>query len=325
MILSARDLFTLQNCPRRFLLETSFRVLRWRTKSLLDALLRRSLLVISQGQAVGDAAKSAKADFLQQAANPGLAVPRGTDSYKICMDHCAMLDTILRAMAKGIPKLSEPTPITLSTELSWELSCFAAEDGTLHRFITADRWDDGALARELHSWPVLGDIAVARKPLTLHIVEIGQRKKNRQQSLWCRGWMHPALSNLKMHFLKKDGSPLRGWRPRYLADDPHADPDIWVEQMIRERAVERLTHSVIVDVPAEGICEGIVRDILQEGHRAGELRGERSTRPWSEVPMSRGACDGLVTCPWQPVCYTQIPVEIERMGLYTAREAKAHA
>ena len=99
MILDARTLTTLQSCPRRFLLEADYEVLRWRPKALLDACLRRGIAAISNGADAGATTSMMKVEFMQVAANPGIEVAYGANPYVIAKDYCAMLDTVLRAAA----------------------------------------------------------------------------------------------------------------------------------------------------------------------------------------------------------------------------------
>ena len=112
MILTAASISVLQSCPRRLLLEADYEVIRWRPKLLMDAMLRKGILEISQGANASSIAASAKADFLQSAANPGLDLSRGSDPYRVALDWCAMLDTILRAAPRmGFPALTKSSQI----------------------------------------------------------------------------------------------------------------------------------------------------------------------------------------------------------------------
>lgn len=316
MILDAAVLSSLQSCPRKFLLEADWEVLHWRAKTLFDACLRKGIINISNGAHPHAAADDAKAEFVQVAANPGLDLPRGSDSYKIAKDWCAMLDTVLRAAARwGLPKLSDSPVVWLNSTTEWRSLASIDTEGELHRIITVDRWDDIALSRELHSWAVFGDISVTSRPMTIHVIEIGQVRHGRRASPWARGWRHPSMPNLKMHFARKDGTTFKGWVPVYFTDSRDTDADAWVGLMYAEGVGESLVHTVPVSVPDETVRADTLRQILQESARAAVLLSERGSGGWLAQPMHRAACDGMVPCAWQSACH-QMVTDPATTGLY---------
>lgn len=319
MILSASTLTDLQSCPRKPLLSADWEILHLRPKQLLDGAIRKGILAISQGGDAAEVAKLMRAEFLQAAANPGMATSPGTDSYKLAMDLCAMIETILRASARvGLPKLSESKKVKCGA-LMWQPLAFTAEDG-LHRIVTIDRWTETDLARELHSWYVVGDMAVTGLPLTIHVIEIGQSRGGRRASAWARGFRHPTMKNAqRIRFLHKDGTTFKGWTPVWLADESSLDAGEWVDAMMREGAVARLWHTIPVAMPTDAQRAETVRQILAEGARASVLISERRSTPWSALPMARAACDGMVPCPWQGACYGG-DSNLTNTGLYILRE-----
>lgn len=324
MILTARSLISLQSCPRRFLLESDYDVLRWRPKPLLDASLRRAILGISNGKpSVADAAKDAVADFLQSAANPGLDLPRGTDPYKVAMDYSAMIETILRSVTRwNLPPLAELPPVMFNSSAGWQPAAFTDPvAGELHRIVTVDRWDEAAAARELHGWACFGDLCATGLPMTLHVVEIGQRRAGRQSSPWCRGWRHPTMPNLRMRFARVDGTAFKGWQPVHLADHRDLDRDAWTEQLYREGVATALVRRVPVAVPDPAVVTDTVRQMLMESARGDVLLSERGSGGWRAQPMSRAACDGMmmIPCPFQSACH-QTVTDISSLGLYRLRE-----
>jgi hypothetical protein len=257
---------------------------------------------------------------MQAAANPGLDLTPH-DPFTLAKDYCAMLDTILRTVGRHpIMMLKDRTPLNLSPALSWRFLAHADDSGTLHRWITTDSWKQADLARELHSWWVMGDIAAAEAPMVLHVVLIGRIHKGRRASPWARGWKHPAMPSLRMRFVKKDGEALRNWMPYYLADDRDNDPDAWVEQLEREGVTGMLMHHIPVNPPPPEICRQTRTQIIQEALRMQELVVERASTPYDALPMSRNACDGgLVPCPFQDACYMTKPTDLASMGLYQNR------
>lgn len=315
MILDAATLSHLQSCSRRHLLENEYAVAHWRAKVLFDACLRVGVRQVSEGMAGGDAAKEMSARFMQEAANPGLDLPRGSDSYRLAKDYCAMLGTILRAAEKwSLPRLGEAATVALGDSHEWRPLAFetAAE---LHRIVTCEKWDEREMARELHGWYVFGDIAATGKEMVVHAVEIGRTRKGRRASPWARGWKHPSMPNLKMRFVNKAGQEFKAWKPVYLAEYPHSNVQMWVEQMYEEGIAQSLMHEVRVSVPADEVRMDTLRQMRMEAARAAGLAGTA----WREMPMSRGACDDrLSPCPWQHVCHQAVN-KIEDTGLYVLR------
>lgn len=318
-MLDAKKLTDLQSCPRKLLLHTDWEILRWRAKSLLDACLRVGIQRISCGAEPAAIAVEMKGLFLQSAANPGLDAPYGADTFKLAKDSCAMLDTILRAAARwSLPQLVDSPTVKLNSTIEWAPLAAMDASGELHRFVTVDRWDEGELSRELHSWYVFGDICATRRPMTLHAIEIGQTRKGRRASAWARGWKHPSMPNLRMRFVRADGSAFNGWKPMYLADYPNSNVDVWVAQMFDEGVAQSLVHHVPIALPDDNVIADTLRQMMMESRRADVLISERSSTPWSALPMSRGECDGIVPCSWQYACHQSI-TDLSTTGLYVAR------
>jgi len=302
------------------LLNYDFEVLHWRPKSLLDACLRAGILRVSHAEDPSAVASDMKAQFLQAAANPGLDAPRGTDTYKLAKDYCALLDTILRAAARWeLPALADSPVVSLNSTTSWQPLASIDATGELHRFTTVDRWGDNDLSRELHSWHVFGDISATRRPMTIHVIEIGQTRNGRRASPWARGWRHPTMPNLRMRFVHQDGSTFKGWTPMYLADYANSDPAAWVEQMFREGVAQTLVRTVPVAAPSDPVIADTLSQILLEAARASVLITERRSIPWSALPMSRAACDSIIPCAFQPCCHSE-KVNINEIGLYLPRK-----
>lgn len=322
MILDAHLLSTFQSCPRRGLLDADFRPIRWRAKSLFDACLRRAILALSDGGDPASCVSDAKASFLTAAASPGLDVPYGVSPYSIAKQYCAMLDTLIRSLGRvAIPVLHESPEVRLSPSTAWRPLSAADDSGTLHRWITVERWDADAIARELHSWYVFGDLTLVNVPMTLHAIEIGRTRKGRRESPWARCWRHPGLPNLKMRFNRKDGSSFNGWKPVYLAESPSLDVAEWVDTLWEEGAAQALLHSIDIRVPGESVCADTRRQILLESARISTLLTERASAPWHSLPMSRASCDSLVPCPFQSACYSETLVDPAKIGLYSVKES----
>jgi len=306
---------TFQRCKRQALLSHVWQPMKWRPKHLFLSAFRRAVFNVSNGADARKEAEEAKVLFLSTAASPGLDLPRGAKPYPIAKDWCAMLDTTIRAVARlTLLTLRELPPVELTEGISWQPRAWADDSGQLHRWIAVDSWTEADLYRELHGWPAFGDIAVTECPMMLHVVEIGQMRNGRRASSWARGFRHPTMANLKMHFRKRDGSPLSPeWRPLYLADNRDWKPEDWVEQMAAEGECDRLMRHVTINVPSKETCLDTRQQIAREAEALVQLLGKRP----QTVPMSRHACDGWNNpCVYQSVCYSEKTVAIESLGLY---------
>lgn len=237
-----------------------------------------------------------------------------------------MLSTVLLSVAKLTLLTLKPVPdFAPTSRIAWRFIAHKDDSGTLHRWITVDRWDADELTRAMHGWHVIGDMVMARMPMVLHVIEIGQTRGGRRACAWARGWRHPAMPNLRMRFRRTDGQDFTGWKPVYLADMAGGDEAVhtWVEQMWREGAAEPLMHHATIECPPDSTCENIVAQVLGEAGEMRRLRVERASSPWHALPMSRPACDQFTPCPFQSVCYSDRVVEVGELGLYQRREAKA--
>lgn len=324
--LDAYSLDTFQRCPRRWLLEQSWRVLRWRPKSLFTACLREAIFAISNGAEAAAEIQSARTRFLSQAANPGLDVSEGTDSWVVANDYAGMLSTILTAIARTtLLTVSRVSEQIISPLASWLPLAWSDESGALHRWITVDHFDDGTLARECHGWYVFGDIVVVDAPLTLHVIEIGSQRNGRRVSPWVRAYKHPVIAR-RYKFQRKNskghGTSLsEQWIPFYYTDQPQPDPVTWVDLMDADGITPTLLHHIPIAQPSEAVRRDTLGQLGQLTTRMTRLREERpGVTDGMLEPMSRGACDGWVPCAWQEACFRERPQEdIGGLGLYQLR------
>jgi hypothetical protein len=320
MNLDAPSLTVWQTCRRRYLLDAQYRVLRWRPKQLFDALLRRAIFALSNGEDAAQLASDAKSQFLSTAANPGLDLPSGTNPYLIAKSWCGMFDTVLRVLAKTpLLTVRELPPVTLNSWLTWTPRAWADDSGQLHRWLTIDAWDEDALSREMHSWRTVGDIAATRSPMQLHVIEIGRATDKGRSTPWVRAWQHPGLRSLHYQFRKPTGGELSSGWLAYHYNDTRDDPDEWAAQMIKEGEAERSMHHLAVNAPDETRCAEVMREVMMEGLEIRELVEE--DRLWHTVPMARGACDSFVPCPFQYACYAETVIAPESLGLFQRRES----
>ena len=339
MIFSAIDVIRFQSCPRRWALERSWRVIRPRPKALLDACLREGVVALSAGADVGTVRSEARARFLATAADPGMAVPEGDDPYVIASDLCAVLDTSLTAVSRlTLLSLRSIPPVPLSQEIpcpyAYSPLSLADESGALHRWLTVDAWDDDALTRELHSWTTAADIAAADAPLTLHVIVVGARRNGRHVSPWTRAFEQPLTRRLRFQ-KKSHGAAVDGWPMRWYADLARPDPESWVDAMIADGIMPRLIlHPAIAEFPESvrrqtldqlrALAEQMDRTAreLQRGPAEQAPDQPGPPEPAMSLPMARGACHGMVECPWIGACYRPRPeYGIGALGEYSPRGA----
>lgn len=318
LALDALALTRWQSCKRQGTLSQNWRMFRHRPKSLFDALLRNKLKRLAQpsppdGRTL---AREFRIEFMSAAADPGLDVP-GDRCYKEAKEWCAIGAIILRVLAQTPYPLRFLRDIDCGQGISWNpLSLGIDSTGMLHRWITVERWDAPALLREMHSWVTMGDIAMLSAPMQLHVIVLGQMKDGYHRSAWGRRWRSVHLPHRKPHFLSPTGKPLRPphWQAEFLSDFavPERESDEWAQQAQAEGAIAPLLQNAVVERPGEAACRDIRRQIVAI---AQEIEAAKST-PWYEYPMSRGACDGLRPCIFQPCCHSESPREPESVGLY---------
>lgn len=321
-VIDAASLSAWQACRRRYLLNSSWHPKRWRPRSLLSACLRDAIYAVSNGADPVTAAKDARVRFMQTAADAGLDTEPGADPYRLAKDYCAVMDVVVRSVARLILLTVQPAPdLELEFDTRWRTLGWADDSGALHRWVFVDRVDTDRMLSETHSWYVAGDVMLARVPMTLHFIEIGQTRKGRFRSPWTQAYRLPALRNSDYHFRAKSGAALKGqWETKYLADDAYADVDEWAERAWTEGAAVSWMQHVNVTVPDEEACAAatkMVRDEAREMRKA--VEGQWS-REWHQYAMARGVCDGpFLPCVFQNLCYAPQPVQIEKHSLYVRR------
>jgi hypothetical protein len=352
MEFSAIDIIHWQACERRHFLEQSWRVNRRRPKAALDAALRHAVYTLSTGHPLPEVRAEARASLMAEAADPGLAMPEGVDPYVYASDLAAILDTVLTATSQlTLLQLTSIEPIEIAPSYTYRPLSFADDSGCLHRWLTVDRWDDDALTRELHSWVTAADMAVCDAPLTLHVVVIGQRRGSRQHSPWCRAHEQPIIRRLRFQRTDRHQHRERGvenkppaipadWREVWYADLPKPDPAAWVAAMHADAVMPRLLlHPAIAEFPAQvrhqtldqlrALADSMARTAHELRHgpagRQPQDPGQPGPpEPAMSLPMARGACDGLVPCPFAMACYRVQPeYGIATLGAYSRRAASA--
>src|SRR5882724_8561461 len=108
--IDASSLTDSQSCTRKLILGSKWRLSRWRPKSLFDTLLRRGIFALTMKDDVATVAATAKAKFLEIAADPGLDLI-GKDPYQAAKGWISLLDSVLHGLARTeLPVLNDPKP-----------------------------------------------------------------------------------------------------------------------------------------------------------------------------------------------------------------------
>jgi hypothetical protein len=322
-LIDAAALVEFQACRRRFLLSRKWRSLRWRPKLLFDFCLRLAIIELGNGRPARDVVLEATARFMSTGANPGLDIS-GYDPYKVALDWTAMLETVLYTLSRQPPvKLTQLPSKPLGDGVEWTFLAQADERGDLHRTITVDRLDDDRLSQELHNWYVTGDVCMAKKPMHLHVIEIGQMREGRRHSPWARAFEHEHIAK-RIKFQRKGGKELQGdvWRPVFLADSNTWNAEAWVDAMAAEGVAEGLMKEIEVLVPGGEHVKNCIRDVKIEASQMQQWSA--AIQNPMEVPMSRAACDSPLPCQFQAVCFAPTLVtDIGGIGLYKPRRVGA--
>jgi hypothetical protein len=329
MILDATSLSHYQMCARRSALELRWRIPRLRPKLLFERYLRQGISALStvKPPPLDDLIRDVKAQFLGQCANPGLDLAPGSNPFIIAKDWAIALEMALRAASRlSLLTLNPVASVALSPSVSWKVSSLADDSTVLHRWLACDRWDQDELSRQAHGWWVFGDMAATRRSMMLHIVEIGQIRNGRRDSCWTRGFRHRFAPNLPLKFKKPTDAKQGDYLSEYLADSRTRDAEKWIDTLIAEGLVQKHIHHVTLECPSDEVCADTVVQMLKLAEEMRSLEvSSRAGELWSSVPMSRSACDGMVPCQWQGVCYQYPPPDPEDVGALLRSEEAAQS
>lgn len=311
-ILDATVISHLQSCNRRSVLERTWKPPRWRAKTLWERELRQAIHELSTGADINEVVRVHRSRFFGFCANPGLDLPPGANSFIIAKDWAIMLEMVLRTLKRStLLELKPLSAVDLGDGMSWRVLSYVDGAGVMHRWIGCDRWDQDELSRQVHGWWTFGDIAVTRRPLTLHVIEIGQVRSGRRDSCWTRGFRSRYAPNLPLRFKRPERSP-KDFLPEYLADKrtDEEETEKWVSEILREGLAQKHILHLPLECPPDEVCQNTVDQIRSIAEKLRSLSGVQ----WSDVAMSRSACDGLVPCPWQDACYRWPPQDPEEAG-----------
>jgi hypothetical protein len=317
--LNAADLTAWQRCRREYVLRTEWQTRRWKPKALLAYCLRKAIVAVSAGVDPAVAARDATLLLVQHAADDGLDMPPGSDTYRLGQDLCAVIEVVTRCLAKLVLlELRNAPDLEIDDGIIWQTSAWADESGVLHRWAFVDRLDWDTRVRELHSWFVAGDLMLSRTPMTLHFLRVGRLHEERWRSPWTTAWILPALRNGNFHFRSPQGRELRGegWKAIYLSEDKDLDPNEWADRCFDEGQSRTLMEHASVTVPTDDECAAVTLDIRKEAKEMRRVVG----CDWQDFAMQRPACDRIGgPCAFQTACYAAGPVDLSSSRLFRPR------
>jgi hypothetical protein len=311
--LNGYAIHSFQVCRRKYLLESKFKYLPWRPHTLLTACLRQAIVSLSNSSPITQVITSAINQFTANCKTPGLDLPYGTDTYSLAMDFCSCIRTILTYLSttKLVP-LSVKAPIPIPSRLNSSWSFLSVEDSqrTLHRYVFPDYINDATRLKEGHSWELFGDLVLSSQPMHLHMISTGRRDGAHQVTPWCHAYRSPAINQFR--FQKKSGDSLNtSWKPFYFGRED--DPATWVGKMIEDGITSTLVHTYTIPPPDPIHVENFHSHLSYELDQISSL----DTKQFTDLPITRSACDSPYPCQHQGVCYSKTPlVEIETCGLY---------
>lgn len=323
VFLNAYALHRWQTCRRRYAIELKYRYRRWKPTHLLASVTRRALFELSRGiVSVESISRDAVTRFIACAKHPGLECPSGTDTYKLAMDLCATIRTIIEYMSRATlltlhdraAVLFPSTVLDAPFDITWDYLAHFDESGILHRWEFVDYISRDDIITRLHSWEVFADIAIAQSPMMLHFISIGRTEKSRRISPWCRAYTSPAIMNM-MKFQRKSGQALtENWKPVWLAEKTAQSASSWVDQMLDDNACDDLIKHVHVKEPDPKHAQDFKAHLLYEARQIHESDAQTAKFNPFDLPLSRPHCDTPSICPHQLVCFTN--TSIEESGLY---------
>lgn len=315
--LNSHLLTTWQQGRRKYLIERSYRFIRWHPRSLFNACLREALMKLSNGAELSVVQQGAVTRYLTIAKSPGLDVPGGLNTYTIAMDYCGMMRNILEYVS-GLTLLTVevPTPVKLQCGAMWDFLSWRDESGVLHRWVMLNGSDitTDRIQQECQTWYVFGDMAAGRVPMVLHVIATGTRVGSRIVSPWTRAWSHPRIANV-IRFQKKSGSELEGaWKEIWFADNPDSKSRAWVNQMIEDEITDRLVQHITLRDLTSAHVDRFERDVSYEHSQMIASGIDGMTNP-IDLPMCRSYCNTPSPCPHQETCYSSHQ-NIDSTGLY---------
>ena len=196
----------------------------------------------------------------------------------------------------------------------WRSNLFECR-GEFHRIVLVSHVDDDTLRSFAHSWGTIGELAALERPVTLTIVIVGSQRGGRRHSAWSRAYQHPVQKNLRFAPRKKDNGFTGNWTTVWR-EQGTVKADVWLNQMRNDEVLDELIVSRRIQYNASDARMIQARkDMLTIADRMEESS--------PEAPMRRSSCDeiGRGPCPFQPICYSQLPVSAaEFPHLFSARE-----
>jgi hypothetical protein len=309
MILTSQLFDTMDRCERRLAFERDHQPTSITPLGLLYAAVEGSLVASDPCEG----AKWAIADVTQSR-----DVNAGDLSPISAVKHAeAMAEVIGLALREKFGQAKMPEPVAFH-EHEWQSNLFECR-GQLHRIILGSYLDDDSLRSFAHSWQTIGELAALERSLTLTVVIIGAQRGGRRHSPWSKGFLHPIQKTLRIGRRKAgqgDGFTT-GWKEIWR-EQSDIKAETWLDRMKTDEMLGDLIVTRKIQYRGED-------ERMKAARREMLILADQMGSASVDAPMRRSSCDeiGRGACPWQPVCYSPVPVSPDDLPhLYRIREMR---
>ena len=306
MILSASRYDVHDRCPRRYTLERTHEPRSISGLGLMYAGVEGGVVAPDPGEGAKDAVRAVTAVK---------DVDAGQLAAISAVRHVGLMaEVISLALRRKLGPMARIAPVSLGKH-QWHSGLFETRSAILHRFVLVSHIDDDVLRGFAHSWGTVGELAALGRDVTLTFVAIGAQRGGRRHGAWSKCFQHPVQKTM-LRFGRRKGSNgfTDGWK------------EIWREQT--DIAAARWLDQMQADDVLGDLIQSRTVPYRKDDARIAQAKSDMFTiLPAMESasvdsPMRRSSCDDPIkgACPWQPLCWSPSPVEIDDLShLYQRR------
>ena len=307
MILSAARYDVFNRCPRRYALERTHEPRSISGLGLMYAGVEGGVVAPDPGEGAKDAVRAVTA-VKDVDAGPLAAIS--------AVRHVGLMaEVIALALRRKLGPMARLDPVPMGKH-QWHSGLFETRSAILHRFVLVSHIDDDVLRGFAHSWGTVGELAALGRDVTLTFIAIGAQRGGRRHGAWSKCFQHPVQKTM-LRFGRRKGSNgfTDGWK------------DIWREQT--DIAAARWLNQMQADDVLGDLIQSRTIPYRKDDARIAQAKSDMFTiLPAMESasvdsPMRRSSCDDPIkgACPWQPLCWSPIEVEVEDLVHLFARRA----
>ena len=307
MILSAARYDVFDRCPRRYALERTHEPRSISGLGLMYAGVEGGVVAPDPGEGAKDAVRAVTA-VKDVDAGPLAAIS--------AVRHVGLMaEVIALALRRKLGPMARLDPVPMGKH-QWHSGLFETRSAILHRFVLVSHIDDDVLRGFAHSWGTVGELAALGRDVTLTFIAIGAQRGGRRHGAWFKCFQHPVQKTM-LRFGRRKG--LNGFTDGWK--------DIWREQT--DIAAARWLDQMQADDVLGDLIQSRTIPYRKDDARIAQAKSDMFTiLPAMESasvdsPMRRSSCDDPIkgACPWQPLCWLPIEVEVEDLVHLFARRA----